>query len=100
MTLARVIFTRKIMYMNNSIFFREAAIVANEALKYKDPMGKGIKLGLGRLKLKRSANNPEFSDPLFTVHAIHYERIARGLVREYLDYKDAMLRTKAYYADN
>jgi hypothetical protein len=70
--------------MRNSIFFSEAMIVANAALKHKDPIGKGVISGLNVLKYKRE--NKNFDPEIFDKYAAHYERIARVMVEEYLEY--------------
>jgi hypothetical protein len=70
--------------MRNSTFFSEAMIVANTALKHNDPLGRGVISGLNALRHKR--DNKNFDLEIFNKYAAHYERIARAMVEEYLEY--------------
>ena len=78
------------LIMRNSTFFQEAVFVANKALKHPDPLGKGIDSGLRDLKYTREGSHPKvFEETIFNRYAVHYEKIARALVQEYLIYQDA-----------
>jgi hypothetical protein len=71
--------------MRNSTFFSEAMIVANAALKHKDPIGKGVISGIKALRYRR--DNEGFDQAVFDKYAAHYERIARVMVSEYLEHE-------------
>jgi hypothetical protein len=76
--------------MRNSVFFDEAKIIANYALKYKDSTGRGIEMGVKHLKqLRYDPNTAIFTEHRFSLYAEHYAKLAREMVQEYKQYQRA-----------
>ena len=77
--------------MINSKFFKEAAYVANYALKRSHPI-EAIPYGINKLRFVRKGyckeQNIEFSEEKFNKFAKHYEKIAHSMITNYLNYKE------------
>jgi hypothetical protein len=75
--------------MRNSLFFKEAAIVANDALRMSEPLTIGIASAIKGLRDRRERMYPDdFVPEIFNRYAAHYEALARVMVAEYLKYQE------------
>ena len=74
-------------YMRNSAFFKEAAIVANYALKRKYPL-EAIGYGINHLKYIRMGRfGSNFNGEVFNKFVPHYEICARDMILAYMNYR-------------
>ena len=70
-----------IMSMTNYHHFHESVIIANHAMRYKDPLNTGIRVGCRYLlDLRRTGLN--FNQDLFDAYLESYIIMARGLIKE------------------
>jgi len=76
--------------MNNSRFFSEASIIANNALKLTtNEYGTNIDKAIHALRRKREqqcTNVDGFSSGKFDAHAKYYAKIAEVMLQEYNNY--------------
>ena len=80
--------------LRNSRFFSEAAIVANYALGFNDPLEVGVNKGIRKLRQRRKdlcdRKGLEFNNEVFDKYAEFYVVVAKDMIKSFIKCAEEM----------